>query len=671
VQTTPTASDVALYQSGGINLAYVAGTSGIDIVDVSNPAAPVDKGAFGTGDIVQGGTTIGRIATIGGADYLIVGTTAHLNANQFTLLIYSLSNPLAPTKVSGTAFNYEFMTDLLIDGTTLLVPTAGLYFLLGGLDSDYGTLLSIDISNPAAPVFKGELYRDPNLSSNFGGDTQQFGGIVVQSGLAYVTSSTEVQLNPGVGRVLVVDDSNPASLSVSKEVDIPGTTQALGVAIQGNQALVVSSTGGPAGNLSNYGQVSGHLALSLLDVSNPASPTLIGNSLVTGDTFGTTASNTGGDISVLPLGNGLYAVSGAVDNGTSVLLLVDPTDPNNLVVSATPLPVGGNEMAVSGNILYATSSQGLTTYQIGSIAHTSYTASVEVPTDANTTIVSGSYNIPPTSITTGANFDTLTWVRQLAYGQDQQTFSWQTHAADLATNEVRPVTLGTSVSFVSQATPGSFNLPGTSVTGEQVAEVLPTSETVAPGGTLTFDLRLSNPLNQTVDYHLQPIIDFNFTRNTVPIRVTVQPNSTVDVPFQITSNINDLPQTYNSEIIVTGGIPPSDDTGSGESGVAPFTAVLAGTPVIPSPDAHGVAINLIPTTASVGPDGIAQYTVQVTNTGSVDDSFGLTISGPGAQNYSFQLPSDSLFNVFKIPAGATRDATLTLKPGAFAEQPGD
>ena len=213
VQTTPTATTVALYQSGGNNLAYVSGTNGIDIVDISNPAAPVDDGSFGGSDIVQGGLTVGRVATIGGADYLIVGTTATLNANQFTLLVYSLANPLAPAKVSDTLFNYQFPSDLLIDGTTLLVPTQGLGFNGNGLTDEYGSLLSIDLSNPSAPVLDDVLYNDRGGPD--GGDTRQLGGVILQSGLAYIASSTSTaslnSINPGVGRVLVVDDFEPVA----------------------------------------------------------------------------------------------------------------------------------------------------------------------------------------------------------------------------------------------------------------------------------------------------------------------------------------------------------------------------------------------------------------------------------------------------------------------------
>ena len=48
VQTTPTADDGrAVPGRRTHNLAYVCGPNGIDIVDVSNPASPVDDGTFG------------------------------------------------------------------------------------------------------------------------------------------------------------------------------------------------------------------------------------------------------------------------------------------------------------------------------------------------------------------------------------------------------------------------------------------------------------------------------------------------------------------------------------------------------------------------------------------------------------------------------------------------
>ena len=49
----------------------------------------------------------------------------------------------------------------------------------------------------------------------------------------------------------------------------------------------------------------------------------------------------------------------ALVNGNSVLLLVDPTDPGNIVFTTTAVPALVDEMSVSNGILYTASSAGL------------------------------------------------------------------------------------------------------------------------------------------------------------------------------------------------------------------------------------------------------------------------------------------------------------------------
>ncbi len=87
----------------------------------------------------QGGLTVGRVDTIAGADYLIVGTTTQnsQSVGSFTLLIYSLANPLSPQLVSdtsdfpdplnGTDYLTGFLSDMVVEGNTVLVPTSAYY----------------------------------------------------------------------------------------------------------------------------------------------------------------------------------------------------------------------------------------------------------------------------------------------------------------------------------------------------------------------------------------------------------------------------------------------------------------------------------------------------------------------------------------------------------------
>ena len=124
-------------------------TNGVDIVDVSNPASPVDDGTFGARLVVNGGFTVGRVDTIGGAQYLLVGTTATLNAGHFTLLIYSLANPLAPSLVSSTPFNEEFLSEMLVQGDTVICPHRLVLFSSAAFSKVKGvTCFRLTCSNP-------------------------------------------------------------------------------------------------------------------------------------------------------------------------------------------------------------------------------------------------------------------------------------------------------------------------------------------------------------------------------------------------------------------------------------------------------------------------------------------------------------------------------------------
>ncbi len=82
-------------------------------------------------------------------------------------------------------------------------------------------------------------------SSN-GGASNINGAVGVSSSLAYVVGSTSTgsATQTGSGQLQVVNIANPASLAVTDTLAIPGTIQAIAVAVQGNDALVVGTTGG-------------------------------------------------------------------------------------------------------------------------------------------------------------------------------------------------------------------------------------------------------------------------------------------------------------------------------------------------------------------------------------------------------------------------------------------
>jgi uncharacterized membrane protein/transglutaminase-like putative cysteine protease len=648
VQTTPLSTTVAL----GGNLAYVAGTNGIDIVDVGTPSHPQLLSTFGQTDIVQNGLTIVRQDTIGGTSYLLVGTTASTNAGMFSLLVYSLAaGPLNPQLVSNTPFAYEFMNEMLVQGTTVLVPTFGYEFdFFGDITDQFGSVLAIDVGDPAAPTLGSVLFN--SRPAPRGGDTPQFGGVLVNNQTAYIASTTSTgtdfmngDFTSGVGRVLVVDSSNPGNVSVLRAVDIPGTVNLFDVTVQGNRALVVGSSGGA---ITPGGGFAGHLTLSLLDITDPLNPLLLGTTLVTDTKI--PSSDTVAKLSALPLGNGLFAVSQASLNGNPVLLLVDPADPDNIVVTSDPVPALVNEMAVSGDLLYTTSSAGLLIYRINAIPSIPITASVQVPNNTGVAVVAGSFDMPPTKVVHGTSFDTLVWVRSLAFGEAQPTFTWQSTVSGLQSGEVRDVTLGATVNFRSQGTPGTLSLSPTRVTGARILGLSPASRTVAPAATASYTVTVTNP-EEGADTFFLSVLGVPDGWVNVPAFVQVDAKSSTTVTLALTSDALAALGDY--------GFTVTADNHSGAADSVSGDLVLAGQPPVLDTEAHGVVLTLTPAQGTGGQGTPASYVVQVTNTGSADEAFSLSVTGlpAGVQAVLSQADVD-------VPPGASnvRDVTLTLTP---------
>ncbi|MGA2259787.1 MAG: Ig-like domain repeat protein, partial [Thermoguttaceae bacterium] len=654
-QTTP-ATSVALYNdtTTSTEWAYVCGPNGIDAVNVST-SPPTDEGTFGASVIHQGGLTVGRVAQIGGQPYLLVGTTVvgivSGGAPPFTLLIYSLANPMSPSLVSETPFQSNgFLSDMAVAGNTLLVSVYS-YFLFGGIvfEGQNGNVLSINLSNPSAPTLNSVLFgtSDPNAN------TTQYGVTLANSQYAYVASSTNTggDTQVGVGRVLIVNYSNPADITYTA-VDIPGTYQILTVAVEGNQVLAVGRTGGDDNDDTN-----GTMTLTVLTINNNDP-----SNLTVGPTYDTlgqlVTSNFVNKISALPLGNGLLAVSEATVHGNPNLVLVDPADPNNILASYTPVPALVNEMAVASNLLYASSQQGLTIYNIGNFNPIPLTISVEVP--AGVSIVASSYSTPPTQVIAGTTYNTLVWDETYVYGDPMFPITWQSTVNNLTEGEVAPVTLGATGTFTYLGEPGTFTIPGTSVTGVSIISLLPAAQTVQPGGTATYDVQLTNPTSSQVTYYLSTNILDSVSTN---YSETLAPDSTVDDPLQIT--VYPTQAAGSTPFTVTATAYTS--AGTGAVGTTAGTLIVAGSPLpTATPNAYGVVAALTPLSATVGQEGSTQYVVQITNTGSTEEEFESQISGlpPGTYGTFGQ------YSVLGVAPGASNFRDIPLTVGVGIATPG-
>ncbi|MBU6172603.1 MAG: hypothetical protein KGQ60_02300, partial [Planctomycetes bacterium] len=612
VQTIPTSTTVVI--DG--NLAYVAGTNGVNIVNIANAASPVVVGTFGQGLIVQGGFTVVRALA---GNRLLIATQASLNATDFMLLTYSLSNPVAPALLAQSKVPKQFISDFFVVGDRAIATTTGIDFFAGNVLDQFGDVLALDLSNPAAVAVTDEL---------FGGSTDIYnhnGGELVDNTTLYVASTTSTggftNTQVGHGVLRVIDYSNPSNLVETREIRIPDTVQATEVAIDGNRALVLGSTGGWKSPFNGVGdaQLTGRMTLTLLDITDRRRPLVIGTTLITESLNRPVDTADGGArLSTISLGNGRFAISRGYVENQPVLLLADITG-DNIVVASIPVPSLVNEMAFVDGKLYTTSQTGLMIYEVGAIVGTPTTIRVEVPNSDEAgklnRVRMDSFSIRPDQIIDGTGIKTLVWNRPFAFGTTTSTLIWNTELSGFQPNESRKVTNGTSVSFTSAGTPGVFHLPATSVVGQNAIDVTPATQTSAPGAPATFNVTLTNPTDSFLSFTLStsgiPESWMEFPRF-----VFVDPNSTKTETLRITAPAETPLGAMDFKIVATAN--------ASLQGMTQGTLLLQGVPVQPDGQAHGVAVSIRALNSQAGQGNDAAYIVRLTNTGSVAESFVLS-----------------------------------------------
>ncbi|HIK33875.1 MAG TPA: DUF4347 domain-containing protein [Oscillatoriales cyanobacterium M59_W2019_021] len=196
------------------NIAYVADyNSGLQIVDISNPATPTLLGSYDTPG--QAWSTA------------IEGNLAYVADHDSGVHILDISNPATPTLLGSYA----------TPGQALEVKIAGNLAYVADM---FQGLRILDISNPANITEVG-VYDTPG----------QVWDVKLAGNLAYVADYTH--------GLHVLDISNPANPTLVGSYDTPG--YAWDVELVGNFAYIADREAG----------------LQVLDVSNPANPTLVGS----------------------------------------------------------------------------------------------------------------------------------------------------------------------------------------------------------------------------------------------------------------------------------------------------------------------------------------------------------------------------------------------------------
>ena len=260
------------------NYAYVADAyKGLVILDITDPASPILVGNY----IAETGIGYTRIAVSDG----------HVYGTEYNgLSIIDISDPVSP----------DLMTTYTTDHNTNGLVVAGDYTYLIG-----SGLEIVDTSNPSLPshvsnYYNGDWALDASVAGNY----------------AYIT---------GWNGLTIADISNPSSPIFVGNYDIDEAEE---VDAQGNYAYVAS------GGIDS-------VLVSIIDVTIPSSPTLAGSSSIFAD------SGVGIDV------QGNYAYTGVGFPGLSILDISDPASPQFISDYGSYGPENyTSKVVVSGNYAY-------------------------------------------------------------------------------------------------------------------------------------------------------------------------------------------------------------------------------------------------------------------------------------------------------------------------------
>jgi hypothetical protein len=309
--------------------AYVgAGTAGLIVLDVHNPAAPRRVGGIPTTGQTQRLTVAGNyLYLVDGHDVLKIIDASNPTTLQVVGTYTSTNNPLNDVTVVG---NYAYVAYGFY-----LPPT--------------GPMLVIDIRNPAAPKLASKVNpstyngRRVAVSGHYAFQcsvspnalyaidiTYPYVPTIVQGGYYagfiipnFALYGNYIYLANAHGGLKIVDISNPAKLTLAGTYATSSIVS--GVAVSGNYAYVAADDAG----------------LQVIDISNPTAPQRVGG------------YDTGGQAQdVTVAGSYVYVASGT--NG----LMIFPTEawfPQAVTFDAIPDQHGVNGSAA----LQATSSSGL------------------------------------------------------------------------------------------------------------------------------------------------------------------------------------------------------------------------------------------------------------------------------------------------------------------------
>ncbi len=271
-------------------------TGALQVVDVSNPAAPIIVGSA----LISSSRAATCVAVAGTHAYVTTGLCYNVQCTG-GLEVFDVSNPALPTRVTSVPMEYAHS-----------VMVAGNYANV--VAGHVRGLRVVDISNPAAPVMVCSM------------DVPGAVEVAVAGDLACVA----VTAWSGGGGLEILDVSNPGAPIVIGSIDTSGADN---VAIDGI-----------------YAYASNRFGVRVIDISDPASPVFVGGANVLSLPYVTDVAVANGLVYLADYSNGLIILPTQCQAPTSVetplstagepQYLLAQNHPNPFVAEGGPTTIG-------------------------------------------------------------------------------------------------------------------------------------------------------------------------------------------------------------------------------------------------------------------------------------------------------------------------------------------
>jgi len=696
---------MALYQNGAQQLAYVCSDSVVNIVDVTNPASMTVLGTFAHNILTtEDGNSVPGYQVMACAIYdnNFIISYSRYDGNTTTSPIpthfatFSLANPTSPVEVGSvidiprsdsTGLYVAGNTALMYQGTTFYdavdnviyqetgdiwtanlsgAPTNGAVSYLndvyscGGINASTGNCNNVTnvptgtMSGGVCNVTETPVPNDPNR----GGPYRLGPGTAVNTTTTYFASTSasggNVE-NPGcptiTGQLLVVDTSTPANPTIVTSVSDPAMAFMSGIAIQGNLAIAVGDSTGifeydPA--CPACADYAGTLVVSAFDISNPQSPVLLSS-------ITTQLSDFAGSF-VVPLGMNTFAVGNTTLNGNAQLVLVDATNPNALRYIPYNAVLGANPTVAQNGYFFAlsatpTASQNeLSAFQLSEITGPQITVSLRLPNSGNAAVDPASFSLAPSSVTTGATYNTYMWNQPTP-----NTITFDVNVSNVNPGDVPIVVVGGQMAYTLPTLgPGTFTLPAVTVLCQQIVTISPTTNIVSSGGsTAAYMVTVSNPTATGQTFVPSTLGIPSSWGVSAPASVTVASGSNQTFNLTLTPPLNATPEaTYNFFVFLStaGGITAS--VGASLT-VSELPSANASNNTSASYSSFTASLN--PAAITIGQGGTGMFQVAITNTGSSTARITLQTASPYS-GWSLNFNPSTVLNI--LP-GLSNTAAVT------------